>query len=101
MSYWGAVSVPKWAIRWTCSDYPGFADVWNVIYARVFRDVWPHSRLSGYKDVTIGDHLEALLGWNIYLVQVHEAEFPEPTRDVLTCLEQALFSDWALYFFYS
>ena len=28
VSYWGAVSVPKWATKWTSPEYPGFADVW-------------------------------------------------------------------------
>ena len=103
VSYWGAVSVPKWATKWTCPEYPGFADVGNLTYASTFRGVWPDCRLAdraAYNDCTVGDHLEAFLGWHIYWVQVHQAEFPEQCRDVITCLEQALFTAWALYWLY-
>ena len=104
VSYWGAVSVPKWATKWTSPEYPGFADVGNHVYAKTFRQVWPDCRLAdpaAYNDCTVGDHLEAFLGWHIYWVQVHQAEFLEQTRDVITCLEQALFSAWAMFWFYS
>jgi len=103
VSYWGAVGVPKWATKWTCPEYPGFADVGNLTYASTFRGVWPDCRLAdraAYNDCTVGDHLEAFLGWHIYWVQVHQAEFPEQCRDVITCLEQALFTAWALYWLY-
>ena len=100
LSYWGAIAIPKWAMRWSAPGYPGFADATNYVYASVFRLVWPGSRLCGCNDETLGDHVEALLGWHIYMVQVHDAVFPVVTRDVITCMEQAFSSEWCMGFFY-
>ena len=66
--------------------------------------MWPDCRLAdraAYNDCTVGDHLDAFLGWHIYWVQVHQAEFPEQARDVITCFEQALLSAWAMLWLYS
>ncbi len=89
MSYWGAISVPKWATKRTCPEYPSFRTLEILVYAQAFRRVWPDCRLAdrvAYNDCTVGDHLEAFLGWHTYWVQVHQAEFPEQSRDALTCL---------------
>ncbi len=76
---------------------------WIFVYAQTFRRVWPDCRLADrvtYNECTVGDHLESFLGWHIYWVQVHQAEFPDQTKDVITCLQRVLFTSWALSWFY-
>ena len=66
LSYWGAVEIEEWAMKWSAKGFPGYADVGNYFYADVFRSIWSESHICEYSDKTIGDRVEALLGWFIY-----------------------------------
>ena len=46
------------------------------------------------------DHVEALLGWFIYLTWQYDMKFGEPVHDMLDMLNQALFSAWVLGTFF-
>ena len=96
VSYWGAMRIPNWAMAWSAPGFPGYADATNDVYAAVFRALWPNSHICGYTDPTIGDHIEALLGWYIYWTTVHAAEFDDMVHLVVKHLNQALFSAWLL-----
>ena len=100
MSYWGAVTVPRWAIKWTDAEDDGMADLGNWNYSRVFKRIWPGSHIAAYNDLTVGDHVEAFLGWHYSLVRLYEAEFDERATDIIRFLEQACFAQWAIVFFY-
>ena len=55
---------------------------------------------SSYSDATIGDHVEALLGWFIYLTWQCDVEFEERVHDTLDMLNQVLFNAWVLGTFF-
>ncbi len=82
-------------------EWNGMADMCNYNYALVFRRTWPSSHIACYNDVTIGDHLEALLGW--YYVCAHhlQVEMDELSTDIIRMLEQACFNQWAISHFYT
>ena len=48
----------------------------------------------------IGDHVEALLGWFIYMSSRPGFEFEERVHDIIDMLNQALFSAWVLGTFF-
>ena len=81
---------------WSDPTYPGYADIGNYWYAHVFRTLWGASHISGYSNETIGDHVEALLGWFIYWALRYGAEFPDRAHNILDMLNQALFNAWVL-----
>ena len=54
-------------MKWSDPEYPGYLDIGNYWYAHVFKTLWGASHISKYSDPTIGDHVEALIGWFIYL----------------------------------
>ena len=56
--------------------------------------------ISKYSDATIGDHVEALLGWFIYMSSRPGFEFEERVHDIIDMLNQALFSAWVLGTFF-
>ena len=99
-SYWGAVEVDFWAMKWSSPEYPGYADIGNYWYAAVFKALWGKSHISQYSDATIGDHVEALLGWFIYLTWQYDFKFGERVHDILDMLNQAFFSAWVLGTFF-
>ena len=99
-SYWGAVKVDVWAMKWSSPEYPGYADIGNHWYAAVFKDLWGKSHICSYSDATIGDHVEALLGWFIYLTWQYDVEFEERVHDTLDMLNQVLFNAWVLGTFF-
>ena len=76
------------------------SDIGNYYYAHVFRTLWGESHISTYADETIGDHVEALLGWFIYLTWQYDIKFGERVHDILDMLNQALFSAWVLGTFF-
>ena len=100
VSYWGAVKLPEWAMLWSDPTYPGYADVTNDVYAFVFKKLWPKSHISRYANRTIGDFIEALLGWYIYWTTKEGAEFKEIVHLVVDHLNMALLSEWVLRTFY-
>ena len=100
MSYLGAVKFPKWATKWTDPDDMGFADVGNYSYAQVFKRVWPASHIIKYNDETIGDHMEALLGYYYMMVHRCGAVMDDEVTDVISILDKDLFSQWALVHFH-
>ena len=51
-------------------------------------------------DATIGDHVEALLGWFIYLTSQYDFKFGERVHGIIDMLNQALFSAWVLGTFF-
>ena len=64
------------------------------------------SHICEYSDKTIGDHVEALLGWFIYMTHSRtrgggEVEFGERVHDTMNMLNQALFSAWVLGTFFA
>jgi hypothetical protein len=71
-----------------------------VCYAMVFRRAWCRSWLCTCKDDTIGDYVEALLGWHWIMVEQEGNKFPEQVEDIVQLIEQAAFSHWALYHYY-
>ena len=99
-SYWGAVKVDDWAMKWSSPGYAGYADIGNNLYASVFKKLWGKSHISKYSDATIGDHVEALLGWFIYMSSRPGFEFEERVHDIIDMLNQALFSAWVLGTFF-
>jgi len=104
-SYWGAIKVEAWAMKWSDPKHPGYADIGNYWYAHVFRTLWGESHISKYSNETIGDHVEALLGWFIYLNHRRtrggdHVEFGERVHDTINMLNQALFSKWVLGTFF-
>ena len=99
VSYWGAMKIPDWAMPWSAPGFPGYADATNEVYAAVFRTLWPKSHICGYSSPTIGDHIEALLGWYIYWTTEHAAEFDDLVHQVVKHLNQALLSAWLLRIF--
>ena len=109
-SYWGAVKVDDWAMNWSqplarsqnwsSPQYPGYGDIGNYWYAAVFKALWGKSHISSYSDATIGDHVEALLGWFIYLTWQYDIKFGERVHDILDMLNQAFFSAWVLGTFF-
>ena len=99
VSYWGAVKLPEWAMLWSDPTYPGYSDVGNDVYAAVFRRLWPKSHICRYASDTIGDFIEALLGWYIYWT-TKGAEFDEIVHLVVEHLNTALLSAWVLRTFY-
>ena len=56
--------------------------------------------ISKYSDATIGDHVEALLGWFIYMSSRPGFEFEERVHDTIDMLNQAFFSAWVLGTFF-
>ena len=78
----------------------GIADIGNYLYASVFKKLWGKSHISKYSDATIGDHVEALLGWFIYMSSRPGFEFEERVHDIIDMLNQALFSAWVLGTFF-
>jgi hypothetical protein len=101
VSYYGAIRLPDWAAAWEADPrYPGMADVGNWSYAMVFRRAWCRSWLCTCKDDTIGDHVEALLGWHWIMVEQMGKQFPEQVEDIVQLIEQAAFSHWALFYYY-
>ena len=48
----------------------------------------------------IGDHVEALLGWFIYLTWQYDVESEERVHDTLDMLNQVLFNAWVLGTFF-
>ena len=96
LSYGGAVEIEEWAMKWSAKGFPGYADVGNYFYADVFRSIWSESHICECSDKTIGDHVEALLGWFIYWTLRYGAEFPERAHNILDMLNQALFNAWVL-----
>ena len=46
-------------MKWSANGYPGYADVGNYFYAKVFKSIWDKSHICEYSDATIGDHVEA------------------------------------------
>ena len=99
-SYWGAVKVDHWALKWSSPGYPGYADIGNYWYAAVFKALWGKSHISQYSDATIGDHVEALLGWFIYLTSQYDFKFGARVHDIIDMLNQAFFSAWVLGTFF-
>ena len=109
-SYWGAVKVDDWAMNWSqplarsqnwsSPQYPGYGDIGNYWYAAVFKAVWGKSHISSYSDATIGDHVEALLGWFIYLTWQYDIKFGERVHDILDMLNQVIFNAWVLGTFF-
>ena len=99
-SYWGAIRVPTWAVRLCSPGYPGFADPGNKCYAEFFRRVWPNSHICEYNDATVGDVVEALLGWHTYQVQVCATVFAVDVVNLITTIEQSVFASYALNFWY-
>ena len=100
VSYWGAVKLPTWAMQWSDPNYPGFADLGNAVYADTFKALWPYSHICGYSDDTIGDFIEALLGWYIYWTTEWGAQFEKMVHLVVEHLNMALLSEWTLRSFY-
>ena len=100
VSYWGAVKLPEWAMQWSDPNYPGFADLGNDVYADTFKALWPYSHICGYSDDTIGDFIEALLGWYIYWTTEWGAQFEKMVHLVVEHLNMALLSEWTLRSFY-
>ena len=100
MRYFGVVKFPEWANKWTDPDDLGFAYVGNYCYAQVFKRVWPASHITQDTDDTIGDHMEAVLGYYYMMVRVCEADMDEQVTDVISMLDQALFCQWALVHFH-
>ena len=96
LSYWGAVELEEWAMKWSAKGFPGYADVGKYFYADVFRSIWSESHICEYSDKTIGDHVEALLGWFIYWTLRYGAEFPERAHNILDMLNQAPLNAWVL-----
>ena len=75
------MKVDVWAMKWSSPEYPGYADIGNHWYAAVFKDLWGKSHICSYSDATIGVHVEALLGWFIYLSSHPGFEFEERVHD--------------------
>ena len=48
----------------------------------------------------IGDHVEALLGWFIYLTSQYDFKFGERVHGIIDMLNQASFSAWVLGTFF-
>ena len=96
LSYWGAVEIEQWAMEWSAKGCPGYADVGNYFYAKVFKSIWRGSHICEYSDKTIGDHVEAMLGWFIFWTWRYGAEFPERVINIFDMLNQALFNEWVL-----
>ena len=94
------MKVDDWARKWSSPGYPGHADIGNYWHATVFKALWGKSHVSQYSDATIGDHVEALLGWFIYLTWQCDVEFEERVHDTLDMLNQVLFNAWVLGTFF-
>ena len=77
LSYFGAVQIPKTShgrleSHWVCPKTgTAYMDPTNAIYAMVFKLCWPDTleELNKSNNETIGDLVEALLGW-FYLTKV-------------------------------
>ena len=87
-------------MQWSDPNYPGFADLGNDVYADTFKALWPYSHICGYSDDTIGDFIEALLGWYIYWTTEWGAQFEKMVHLVVEHLNMALLSEWTLRSFY-
>ena len=102
MSYNGAVAITSdfehIGAHWV--DESGrYFDPSNYFYARVFRACWPGA-FEYYADVSIGDRVEAFLGyhWRARRRGVHPSEFRE---SFVQYLEGALLAAVTLYSSYS
>ena len=103
MSYCGAVRVPD--------DFPNefvsytdektgqrFIDPMNSLYCDVFKAVWPNVTFISNPE-TVGDLIEAILGWAWVMKDLGIALGPEG-EDFVQFLEQACLSEYTLRTWY-
>ena len=99
LSYHGVVRVPPECPE--ChyeTEGVRYIDPKNWIYAKVFRSAWPRARASREQnDHTVGDLVEALLGWHFTLTMVHKRRIEPIAEDFVKMLEKACLTCWALH----
>ena len=59
-----------------------------------------YKRQTKDTDDTIGETVEAVLGYYYMMVQLCQADMDEQATDVISMLDQALFSPWVLIHFH-
>jgi len=103
MSYWGAVRAWKDARltdpSWVDVDGTVYWDCSNFIYAEVMLRTWPSLRDLYYNDGSIGDVLEAFLG---YAWRCRRRDLPQSSfqQRFVEQVELLSFAVWALQHFY-
>ena len=102
-SYFGAIrvpkafSLPKQDIAWE-DDTDTYIDPGNWVYAQVFQECWPEAAKAwGLSDKgTIGDMVEALLGWHWHKT-TNNGKVPTLEKDVVKNLEASCLTLWLLH----
>jgi len=107
VSYAGAVRMPEWIdAGWTCWVHDNgtrYMDVGNYHYAAVFTRAWPTvvERHNLSNNETVGDLIEALLGWYFVRTELRGHRLTDFCDDTIAMLEQACVAQWALYAFFA
>jgi hypothetical protein len=101
-SYCGAVAISQdcehLPVHW--ADTSGrYYDPTNYVYARVFRAVWPRAWISNSNDKTVGDRVEAFLGY-LWLARQRGIPRHQLINDIVQSLEPALLAAATLLFYY-
>ena len=106
MSYYGAIeipdAVPDGSVRvdFTMVEVDGtrrnYFDPGNYCYLCVFRMIWPAALPDISNHETMGDVLEAFLGYHWTLTYERMVTFPDTIKDIVEMLTMAVFNFWAL-----
>ena len=106
MSYYGAIEIPDAVpdgsarVDFTMVEVDGtrrnFIDPGNRCYIIVFRQLWPAGLPFITDPETLGDCVEAFLGYHWTLTNERLFTFSDIIEDIVQMLTKAVFSFWAL-----
>ena len=106
LSYFGAIEIPKtsaipdrhvaYVLILENGERIRYIDPLNVRYAEVFRCIWPESLTHITNVETLGDVVEAFLGYHWALKWRKQHQFQPIIEDIVSVLSRAILACWTL-----